>query len=410
MPGVSIPDFLGRVFHEDLLGQQRIASPMAAFFTRRRGMHLVGFFKMGVDDDFVFSARNILFFRQLLFTLSANNVAAAEFIEFDPAPISVESDPHTFPGAEGIQGIVEQRAGAIAYDQTHRIVNVDAIAKDIPITQIPRLFFRFVVDFAKIGAFRQIEAKGIIGGLRLPGISGVANAAFISSRQGILLAVKGQVSISKNLLRDSIKPPVDQIKMVGAFVHEQSSALGHIAMPAAKIIGSVTGIEQVFDVDRFHVADGFRGQQLLDLGHPIDKAIIQRHANASVRFLDALKNLAAFFRRNSHRFFRDRFHAQLQAPANVIVVRGIHARNETGVRLALLDHAIEVFGLVRCHPLRPEFFQLPVVFIHADLARIAKSQKNPFVPVTCRQAMSKAAQPSSTTDGDVFFAGRVRGF
>ena len=70
-------------------------------------------------------------------------------------------------------------------------------------------------------------------------------------RRRIELALAGRVDGDRN----GREPPVDEVEMVRALVHEQRPGLRGMGVPAAEVVGAVVGIEEVFEVDRADLAD-----------------------------------------------------------------------------------------------------------------------------------------------------------
>lgn len=89
------------------------------------------------------------------------------------------------------------------------------------IAQISGISFGFAVKFAVRFVLLEIETEGIILGGGFIRIASVSGELLVASGDSVFLAVERKVSIGENLLGDAIDPPIHEIKVMRAFVHEQ---------------------------------------------------------------------------------------------------------------------------------------------------------------------------------------------
>lgn len=66
----------------------------------------------------------------------------------------------------------------------------------------------------------------------------------------IFLAIKQQIAHRKGIAGIRINPPVHKVKMMCSLVNKQTTALLSLAMPAAKVVGAMSGIQYPGEIDR----------------------------------------------------------------------------------------------------------------------------------------------------------------
>src|SRR5688572_24750415 len=102
----------------------------------------------------------------------------------------------------------------------------------------------------------ELHQPGVFGHVPVEG-----TLRFVRARAAIRMAERSVATVDiKSTLsgyfdRIRCKPPVDQIEMVGRFVHKKTAAAGFQPVPAAEIVGSVTRVEEPTKIDRCHLAD-----------------------------------------------------------------------------------------------------------------------------------------------------------
>jgi len=133
---------------------------------------------------------------------------------------------------------------------------------------------------------------------------------------------------------------------MGCFVHHQAAGILFLAVPAAEIIGAVTGIEHPVKIDGEDVADGPLHEQILDLGARRRIAIVEGCRAAPARLFDRFEDGAAFFGVGGHRLFSDDIASQLHGTDNILVMESIHCGDNHRLRPGFCDHPVEIAGSI----------------------------------------------------------------
>ena len=122
---------------------------------------------------------------------------------------------------------------------------------------------------------------------------------------GVLLSVIPQVAHAEYGLRLRADPPVDQIEMVCCLVHHESAAVAFVAVPASKVVGAMTGVQQPLEVYAEYLTDGAALDKFLDFAVARCVTIVEGHAQVAFGGLNRVDDLLALFSIGCHRLFAD---------------------------------------------------------------------------------------------------------
>jgi hypothetical protein len=84
--------------------------------------------------------------------------------------------------------------------------------------------------------------------------------------KGTVFAIMLQLAKGHNFDRIGIQPPVEQVKMMGCFMHPEGTSFVDESMPAPEIICAVVYIEVPVEVYGGNLSDPLVDQEFLDLG------------------------------------------------------------------------------------------------------------------------------------------------
>lgn len=130
---------------------------------------------------------------------------------------------------------------------------------------------------------------------------------------------------------------------------QQPAAVAFIALPAAKIIGAVLGIQQPFKMNREDLANSTGRQQLADFAVMRRVAIIESDASLPAGAPDSVQNNLALIFIDSHRFFADPIAAQYHRPHDIMMMGAIDRGDDYHIRPGLGNHAIELLRMIERH-------------------------------------------------------------
>ncbi len=216
---------------------------------------------------------------------------------------AVESHHVALPGHEGIERVTQVGAVLVAHARHHRILDVHVFAENAAVTII-------AVEMLVL----QIHRAQPLDGLHIQDHSAFARfrttmTALAPVLQAEAIGYGGSIELAfahgKNRFRQCAQPPIDQIEMVGGLVHRQATGVFLPAMPAAKVIDAVVGIQHPMKVYREHVADDSAHQQVFDLRSRRRITIVESHRAFSTGAFLRIENALTFVLVNSHWLFGD---------------------------------------------------------------------------------------------------------
>jgi hypothetical protein len=122
--------------------------------------------------------------------------------------------------------MVRKRGAArIFHNQCGVVLNRDPIAKDVLVAPVAVACNR-VWSIQGLKFWVPLERKAWV----------VVVAAAVL---GAVLAIKGQARDAKNTHRGTVKPPVDEVKVVACLVHKHPTRVPPITVPAPKVVGAM---------------------------------------------------------------------------------------------------------------------------------------------------------------------------
>ena len=160
--------------------------------------------------------------------------------------------------------------------------------------------------------------------------------------------------------------------MVGGLVHQKSSTVVLVPVPAAEVVRAVLSIEQPLKMDRVHGADGVVGDQFPDFRIVRGVAVVERYTKMTASALYCVEDLLTPLLINSHGFLADDIAAKLHSSDNIDVVGAVDGCDDNNVRFGFGNHAVEVFGFVGRDCLATERNNFLVGDIHAGLVGVAE--------------------------------------
>ncbi len=339
---------------------------------------------------------------------AAVEVGAGELRVFDAAAVAVEGHAHALARTETGQRVGEHRSRTVAHVERERIVDGDVGPEDVLVADVARVLLGLEVEATEGLGGGEIEPEGILlrGGA---GVAVVGGQGRVAAPQGVFPAVEGEVAVGEDLPGDRVDPPVDEVEVVGRLVHEQAAGVLHPRMPAAEVVGAVTRIEQVLQVDRLHVADDARGNELLHLGAVGAPAVVEGHAHAPAGLAHRVEDEPALGVVDRHRLLRNDVAAGAQRAHDVVVMGGVLRANEHDVGLERAHHLVKALR----RPGRDRRVAPPgealVVVRHARGAHIAEREQLVVVTVGRDHRFEKRDGATAGADEDVtFFAHEVQ--
>ena len=229
-----------------------------------------------------------------------------------------------------------------------------------------------------------VEVQGFEGwdGLQVEGegvgfCDGVVVRASVELRDaagfGVLAAVEPQVALGVDGDGAGLQPEVDEVEVVGRFVHEEAAAVALVAVPAAEVVGAVGGVEQPLEVDGGDGADGAGAEELVDFGVVGGVAVVERHADDVGGALDGRDDVKAPGGVDSHGLFGDDVAAELEGADDVEVVGAVDGGDDDLVGLGRFDHAVKVSCEECGHLGVPESLEVGVGIVETGLVGIAQA-------------------------------------
>ena len=283
----------------------------------------------------------------------AEDVRAVVFAILDPAAVAGERDAVALVRTVGVEGVVEQRAVAVAHENVHRILDVDIVAKDVSVAHVAGFLFRPEVErFFHRGVLqhrvRVVVGEGIAGD-RMAVIARVSGERGVAARHGILPAVEQQPAVRDDLCGNAVDPPVHEIEVMRRLVHEQPAGIAFLRMPAAEIVGAVAGVEQILHRHLANAPNGARGQDFADLRRTGRPAIVERDAHGAACLVHGAEDRRALFRGGRHGLFRDHIAAGAQRLDDVAIVFAVDRANHHRVRPRFPQHPTEIGRAINGH-------------------------------------------------------------
>lgn len=130
-------------------------------------------------------------------------------------------------------------------------------------------------------------------------------------------------------------------------MHQQSTRVALVSMPATEIVGSMVGIQHPLKINRQHLANHPGHQQLLYLCAGRGISIIESDPHLAPGLLLSVNDALSPSRVDGQRFFGDYVAAQLHRPAYIMIMKGVLTKHDDRIWTILADHAIECFGRVQ---------------------------------------------------------------
>jgi len=153
----------------------------------------------------------------------------------------------------GIERIRHLGASRITNGQRHGILDVDLVIKNATIADIAVKAFVFLIQLGTVKRRAKVRGLGDIK-VKLAISPVIASQAAIAARLAIG-TIKLQRPQREDFRRILIEPPVHEVKMVRALMHEKTAGILLARMPSAKIIGPVAPIQQVLIIYRQNLSD-----------------------------------------------------------------------------------------------------------------------------------------------------------
>lgn len=272
--------------------------------------------------------------------IPGGDVGLFHFIEFDATFGAVEGNAEALPGGVGGEAVGKLRAVFVAHDEVHGILNANAIAEDILIAKVAVFFFRIEVEAAEAGVFFQIQGEGVA--FRGRGARAAEVGMVVAHALSVDFAIECEGAQAEDGSGFAVQPPIDEIEVVGGFMNHESARVAFVAVPAAKIVGAVPGIEEPLEMDGLHFADGAFHDEFLHLAAGWGVAVVEAHAQAASGASDSIQDGAAFGFIGRHRFFGDDIATGFHRADDVFVVGAINGRDDDGVGFFLAEHQVEV--------------------------------------------------------------------
>ncbi|OPZ15695.1 MAG: hypothetical protein BWZ10_01712 [candidate division BRC1 bacterium ADurb.BinA364] len=195
--------------------------------------------------------------------------------------------------------------------------------------------------------------------------------------------------------------------MVRGLVDQQAAAVLLVAVPAAEIIRSMALVEHPFEHDRTDLADRSVLDQLLGFAANGRIAVVEGDDDPPPGPLFRVEDALAFLGVDRHRFFGDGVATALHGPHDVFVVVAVHGGDDHPIGLLLVDHAVEVLGLVGGDRPAELFGEAFVAVIHPGLVAIAQADEFAGVAKLIGDGLCVHARTAAQADLHVtFFAGR----
>src|ERR1700722_19336923 len=132
--------------------------------------------------------------------------------------------------------------------------------------------------------------------------------------------------------------------MMRGLVYHQPAGIPLVPMPAPKIVRSVSGIEQPFEVDRFDLANDALQKEFLHLRAGGRIAVVESHPQLAPAALHSVKNGPALNNVRGHWLFGNDVATALHRPNDVVLMDAIDRGDYDHLRFLLCDHAIEISG------------------------------------------------------------------
>ena len=256
------------------------------------------------------------------------------------------------------------------------------------------------------GAVRGGEVDGERVGLGV--VAGVAVVRDVHSAPfGVLAAVEGEAAHAEHGLGHRVQPPVDQVEVVGALVHQQSSRLVLLTVPSAEVVGAVARVEQVGQVDVDDLTDRALPEQLSDERAAGPPPVVEGHRQRAAGAADRVHDRAALRGVDGHGLLGDRVAAPLHRPDDVPMVECVDRRHDDGVRTGPPDHVVEVGrveGLDR--PAAKLVDDVAVVVLHPGWVRVADPDQLAVVLEPARHGVHERQPSAARTNHRVPFTSR----
>ena len=291
---------------------------------------------------------------------------------------AVEGDPVALPRSEGAQRVRHGGAAGVVDDQVEAVLDGDAVVEhvEIALVAVGGLGVEVEALQQRVGGQVQSERIGRVV------VAAERGALAQSAGVGVGLAVELQAAAGVHPGRHVGQPPVDQVEVVGALVHEQTAGDVLTTVPAAEVVGAVGGVEQPLEVHRGDVTDGAVGDQLADHGVARGVAVVERHRQIARRGVHGVHDPAQSTVVDRHRLLGDHIQPALQGGGDVDVVGGVGGGDDQGVRSGLVEQPGQVLGGVGGH--LGQTVAVAVV-VHPDRVGIAEGHQLAHVGVGAGQ-------------------------
>ena len=181
-----------------------------------------------------------------------------------------------------------------------------------------------------------------------------SSAGFGTKRSIFPIKFKG--SIGKYLLRIRVKPPVEQVKMMRSFMHQQAATVGLNPMPSTEIVCPMGGIQVPMKIDRGHLPNSSFLQEFVEFLTMRGVAVIKGDQHLLPRSLFRIQNCLHFRFIRGHRLFSDHMHSRFQSLDYKFMVGAIHGRHDHHIWTGFMEHLIKIQeqGTIHLQVLLPE--------------------------------------------------------
>ena len=144
---------------------------------------------------------------------------------------------------------------------------------------------------------------------------------------------------------------------------DQSARVLLLAVPPAKVVSAVTGVEPVLEIDVEDLADHALRDHLPHLCRAGAPSVVEGYPQLPTGPLYGVDDEVALLHVYRHRLFRDCVATQLHRPDHVLVVEGVYGGDDDDVGFRLLDHSIEIVRDVRGYFVVVQFIHKTAIVI-----------------------------------------------
>ena len=248
----------------------------------------------------------------------------------------------------GHQRIGHQGPLTVFYSQRHGVIDVNLFRKNAAVSVISVLRFAVIIH--------RLHPGYLTVQIHILALSCMRTGAASLTPLFPCGAIEPQRSVGKDFLRLLADQPVHNIKMMGGFMYQQSSAVLQLSVPSAEIIGSVNRVQHPLKMYVQNLSHHSLGQQFLHPGKQRHVAAVKCHSDPPSIALFRIQNGIAAVCVHGHGFLTDHVHPQVQRLHHILTVKTVHCSDDGTVRSDLLHHFIKV--RIHRHLIRNQAFHI----------------------------------------------------